>query len=304
MRVLVTGGAGLIGMALRRRLKKAGHEVVATDLTNFGRDDADLVLLPLADTKAHERLIAERRIEVIVHGGGVSGPMMFREQAGEIVDINVGSTVALLDAARRHGVGRFLLLSSHVVYGDVGDGIIDEAQRLRPATTYAASKVAGEALVESFSRQWGLSAASLRLTRVYGPYRRDNCFLRQILIDAAAGRQTVIPCDPDYAYHFVAADDVADAVLASVLAPSLGHYSYNVSSGEVLTMPQIRQIALDGVPGAQVDLVPGVDDAPERQADFALDAIRQDTGWQPRLGLAEGLSTYHRHFQQDPRIVR
>jgi len=304
MKVLVTGGAGMIGMALRRLLPRHGHEVFATDLTDFGRDDPHLLLMPLSDHNGHERLVAENGIEAIVHGGGISGPMMIRDDPAQIVDINVASTVALLDIARRHGLRRFLLLSSHVVYGDVGPDLIEEDRGLHPATTYAASKVAGEALVESFGRQWGLSAASLRLTRVYGPYRRANCFLRQMLIDTAAGATTTIPCDPDYLYHFVAADDVAGAVLACLEADELRYSAYNVTSGEVLTMSQVRAIALEALPGARIELVAGVDDAPEGQTDFSLARLLADTGWRPALPLKQGMADYAARFAADPEIVR
>lgn len=303
MKVLVTGGAGLVGMALRRILPEHGHTVIATDVTDFGRPDPELLHLPLADASGHERLIAEHGVAAIVHGGGVSGPMMLRDEPARIVDINVASTVALLDIARRRGLHRVLLLSSHVVYGDVGRALIHEDRPLHPTTTYAASKVAGEALVESFAAQWGVSAASLRLTRVYGPYRRANCFLRQAVLDAAAGRVTTIPCDPTYPYHFVSVDDVAGAVVAALAAPRLAHPAYNVASGEVLTMPQVRDAALAAIPGARIELVPGIDDAPELQTDFSLDRLRDDTGWTPAWPLQRGLADYAARYALDRTIA-
>jgi nucleoside-diphosphate-sugar epimerase len=303
VKVLVTGGAGLVGMALRRVLPEHGHAVVATDITSFGRPDPDLVLLPLEDNSGHERLVVEHAVDTIIHSGGISGPMMLRDEPGRIVDINVGSTVALLDVARRHRLQRFLLMSSHVVYGDVGPALIDEDRPLHPTTTYAASKVAGEALVESFSRQWGLSAASLRLTRVYGPYRRANCFLRQTLIDAAAGETTTIPSDPAFPYHFVSVEDVAGAAAACLAAPELRHTTYNVTSGEVLTMPQVRDIAERAVPGARITLVPGRDDAPELQTEFTMGRLADDAGWTPAWPLARGLADYAARYAADGTIV-
>lgn len=303
MRVLVTGGAGLIGMALRRVLPSFGHEVTAVDVTDFGRRDGDLLLVPLADVAGLEAIILERRIEAIVHGGGISGPVMERSRPVHVAEVNVMSTAALLDVCRRYDLKRFLLLSSHVVYGDTGGDLIIEERPLHPGTTYAATKVAGEALVESFARQFGLSGASLRLTRVYGPHRRANCFLREIIINAAAGRTTRIPCDPAYLYHFVHVDDVAEAVAAGLAATRLGHYTYNVTSGEVLTMPQIVAIAGQALPGASVELIPGVDDAPEVQTDFSLARIGADTGWRPRLPLATGFAAYVRALNTEPSLA-
>jgi UDP-glucuronate 4-epimerase len=292
MRVLVTGGAGLIGIAARRILAAQGHEVTAVDITNFGRNDPGLILMPLSDYVGLERLMTERGIEAIVHGGGISGPVMARDNPLLVVDVNITATAHLLEMARRHHLRRFILLSSHVVYGDVGPGTIGEETPLHPGTSYAASKVAGEALVESYAREFGLSGASLRLTRVYGPYRRDNCFLRSMILDAASGKVTVIPCDPEFLYHYIYVDDVADAIAASLSAPSLAHRAYNITSGQVLTMPQVARVVRDALPLARVELISGVDDAPEVQVDFDLGRAAADLGWRPRFGLDRGFAAY------------
>lgn len=299
MKVLVTGGAGLLGMALRHSLPAFGHEVVATDITDFGRDDPGLVRLPLSDIGAIEQLVLSHGIEAIVHGGGISGPVMLREDPRAISEINIGSTVGLLDICRRHGLKRFLLLSSHVVYGETGSAVIDEERAPHPSTTYAASKVAGEALVESFAREWGVSGASLRLTRVYGAHRRANCFLRQSLIDAAENRHTVIPCDETFPYHYVYVDDCVGAIAACLGAPALRHAAYNVTSGEVVTMPEVQAVINTVLSPGQVELVPGRDDAPELQADFSLSRITADTGWMPRFSLKKGFTDYAQRVARD-----
>ena len=231
-------------------------------------------------------------MDAIVHGGGLSGPMMRPDEPVAITEINVLATAALLDIARRHGVGQVVFMSSHVIYGECGTDLLAEDRALRPATTYAASKVAGEALVQSFRAEFGLSAASLRLTRVYGPFRRGDCLLRRIALDAAAGRETVIPYAPDHAYHYVSVEDVAAATLACLQAPELPHAAYNVTSGEPLQMPEIADIARAVLPGATLRLVAGPGDVPEVQQDFDLSAIAADTGWRPRWRLAEGYADY------------
>ncbi|MDB5563290.1 MAG: NAD-dependent epimerase/dehydratase [Hyphomicrobiales bacterium] len=303
MRVLVTGGAGLIGLAARRILAAQGHEVTAVDITDFGRNDSRLILMPLSDYAGLERIITERGIEAIVHGGGISGPVMARDNPLLVIDVNITATAHLLDMARRHQLRRFILLSSHVVYGDVGPGTITEEFPLHPGTSYAASKIAGEALVESYSREFGFSAASLRLTRVYGPYRRDNCFLRSMILDAAAGKTTVIPCDPGYLFHYIHVDDVAEAIAASLSAPTLARRSYNITSGQVLTMPEVIGIARGALPEARVEMVLGVDDAPDIQIDFDLARAAADLGWRPRFALQRGFSAYLAAMPETPDIA-
>lgn len=304
MKVLITGGAGLVGMALRRHLQAAGHSVLATDITDFSRHDPDLVLADLDDYARLEQMVVEGKVEAIVHSGGISGPLMQRESPRSVVRINVDSTAFLLDLARRQGIGRFLLMSSHVIYGHSDQPVISEEDAVHPGTTYAASKVAGEALVEAFSREFGVSASALRLTRVYGPHRRANCYLRQAIEDSFVDKTTIIPCDPTFPYHFLSVEDVAGATLAALAADKLDHATYNVGSGEVLTMDAVRRTILAVVPSARIELVEGRDPAPEVQNNFSLQRLAEDAGWRPQYPLAAGFADYYRRALVDGKVMQ
>ena len=304
MKVLVTGGAGLVGMALRRHFQAAGHSVLATDITDFSRHDPELVLADLDDHARLEQMVVEGKVEAIVHSGGISGPLMQRESPRNVVRINVDSTAFLLDLARRQGIGRFLLMSSHVVYGQSDQPVISEEDAVHPGTTYAASKVASEALVEAFSREFGVSASALRLTRVYGPHRRANCYLRQAIEDSFVDKTTIIPCDPTFPYHFLSVEDVAGATLAALAAEKLHHATYNVGSGEVLTMDAVRRTILGVVPSARIEMVEGRDPAPEVQYDFSLQRLAEDAGWRPQYQLAAGFADYYRRALVDGKVMQ
>ncbi|MGO7076612.1 NAD-dependent epimerase/dehydratase family protein [Rhizobium johnstonii] len=292
MNILLTGGAGLIGMAARDVLASAGHTVTAIDVTDFGRGDTGLTLMGLDDRASLEALITNNRIDAIVHCGAISGPMMAKGEPLKIVTVNIDTTALLLDLARLHNMKRFVFCSSISVYGDAGRMVINEETQLHPTSVYGASKVACEQLVEGFAVEYGLEGVSLRIGRVYGPYRRANCFLADIIRDAQAGKATVIPCDPEFTYHYVHADDVAEAIAAVLVAPHFKRRSYNVGAGEPLTMPEIAAIAEAVIAGAKVELVSGADDVPDVQTDFDVSRIGQDIGWKPKLPLATGLAAY------------
>jgi UDP-glucuronate 4-epimerase len=297
MNVLVTGGAGLIGMALRGALAARGHAVTAIDVTDFDRGDADLRLVGLHDRARLEALIVDNGIEAIVHCGAISGPMMAKGEPLLIVETNIDGTAMLLDLARIHRMRRFVFCSSISVYGDVGAATIVEDIPLRPTSVYGASKVAGEQLIRGFAAEYGLEGVSLRIARVYGPYRRANCHLGSMIRDAAAGRVTEIPCDPNFPYHYVYVDDVADALIAALEAEGLPSREYNVGSGEALTMPEIAAIAGRAIPGVKVKLTPGADDVPDVQTIFDISRIARELGWRPRLNLAEGLQSYRQAIE-------
>src|SRR6202020_1228127 len=88
--------------------------------------------------------------------------------------------------------------------------------------------------------------------RGYGPHRRADCHLGSMIRDAGAGRVTEIPCDPQFIYHYVHVDDVAEALIVALEAEALPAQEYNVGSGQALTMPEIADIARKAVPGAAV----------------------------------------------------
>jgi UDP-glucose 4-epimerase len=282
----------LIGMALRKALTGKGHMVTAIDVTDFGRLDPDLEIVSITDDVALADLFARKALDAVIHCGAISGPMMARGEPMKIVEVNIDGTALLLNLARVHGLQRFVLCSSISVYGNVGKATIAEDTQLRPTSVYAASKVAGEQLVEAFAAEYGLKGISLRIGRVYGPYRWANCHLAAMIRDAAVGKTTQIPCDPEFTYHYVYVDDVAGALIAALTADANSFSAYNVGSGEALTMPQIAEIARAVIPGVNPQLVAGADDVPCVQTVFDVSRIATELAWRPQFDLASGLKAY------------
>jgi UDP-glucose 4-epimerase len=292
MTTLVTGASGLIGMALRPILAARGDRVVPIDIADHGRDDPALRRVGLDDRAALEALITEEAIDSIVHCGAISGPMLARGEPLALVSANIDATALLLDLARRHAMRRFVFCSSISVYGDVGAATITEATPLRPTSVYGATKVACEQLIRGFAAEYGLSGASLRIGRVYGPYRRANCHLKALIRASEQGLEAEIPCEPAFVYHYVYADDVAEALRAALDAPALPNLEYNVGSGEALTMPAILAALAAREPLLRARLVPGVDDVADVQTAFDVGLIGRDLGWTPRFDIAEGVLAY------------
>jgi UDP-glucuronate 4-epimerase len=292
MNILLTGAAGLIGMALRPLLAEHGHKVVPIDITDFGRGDADLTQISLDDRLPLEALIKEQQINALVHCGAVSGPMMFQDQPLKIVEANIDTTALLLDLAREHKMQRFVFCSSISVYGNVGKATISESTPFAPTSVYGATKAACEQLIQGFSAQYGLSGVSLRISRVYGPYRRANCHLNSIIRNSEKGIVTEIPCEPDFIYHYIYVDDVARAILATLDARELPHRVYNIGSGEAMTMQAILEAVTAANPQMRGRLVAGKDDVPDVQTAFDISLIDEDLGWRPRFTVGQGVAAY------------
>jgi UDP-glucuronate 4-epimerase len=292
MKVLVTGGAGLIGMAARKTLASRGHEVTAIDITNFGRDDPELILIGLAERAPLEKLMDDAGIEAIVHCGAISGPMLAKGQPSLLVSSNIDGTALLLDLARERNMRRFVFCSSISVYGNVGKAIITEERPLHPTSVYGATKVACEQLIEGFAVEYGLSGVSLRIARVYGPYRRANCYIGTMIRDADAGRMTEIACGADFPLHYVYVDDVAGALAVALEAEVEPGTAYNIGGPAALTMPEIAAVARRILPRARINIVPGKDDVPDVQTAFDLTLAKRKLGWAPTRDIAAGMLAY------------
>lgn len=292
MNVLVTGAAGLIGMALRPALEEHGHKVIAIDITDFNRSDPALRKISLDDRSALEALIRDEAVDSIVHCGAISGPMMAKGDPLKLVSVNIDATALLLDLARIYAMKRFVFCSSISVYGNVGTANITELTPLRPTSVYGATKVACEQLVQGFAEEYGVSGVSLRISRVYGPYRRANCHINSLIRDAESGEMTVLPCDPTFIYHYVYVDDVADAMMTALEVPSLPQRQYNVGSGEALTLPAVAAAAALANNKIRFRIVDGVDDVPDVQTSFDLSLIANDLEWKPKFRIGEGVTAY------------
>jgi UDP-glucose 4-epimerase len=172
MRVLVTGGAGYIGSHMVRLLLGNGAEVIVLDDLSTGHADAvrggHLVRGDVSDAAPTAKLLADRKIEAVVHfaaaslvGESVADPLKYYTR-------NVGGTVALLRAMRDAAVERIVFSSTAAVYGDPQRVPIDETHPTQPVNPYGSTKLAIERMLAECSAAYGLRAASLRYFNAAG----------------------------------------------------------------------------------------------------------------------------------------
>ncbi|MER7878446.1 NAD(P)-dependent oxidoreductase [Streptomyces solisilvae] len=288
--VLVTGASGLLGSGVVTKLRERGTRVLATDA--FPRAD-EVTVLDVTQPTAIHSLVAKEQVTGIVHCGGISGPMVARDNPQSIIDINIGGTANLLEAARVHGVRRLVFCSSLTVYGNTDEGPVPETTATQPTSVYAASKVAGEALVNAYATQHGVDGISLRIGTVYGPGRRTACFIRTLLQNAAVGTETVLPFGRDFPRQYLYVQDAVDALVHAWDTKSPVHRVFNATGDSYLTLPQIAEIASGIVPGVVARFEDGPDpDDPDRQGQLTAQRASDELGFTARWSLAEGIKAY------------
>ena len=178
MALLVTGAMGHVGQEVVRHALAAGAIVIAQYRTTYRDSDVrDLqgkvkwVSCNLADPAAVAALCDAHPIDACIHSAAVSNDKYARPQPLTAISANVGATAYLLDMARRKNWRRFLFVSTGSVFQNATDPTKPIPEDTAPAVTniYSTTKYCGELLTSMYRSQFGLSAAVVRISWVYGP---------------------------------------------------------------------------------------------------------------------------------------
>jgi nucleoside-diphosphate-sugar epimerase len=314
-RVLVTGAAGFVGINIVRRLAEHGATVVAlvrqppdAATQSFIAPVADRVSYLAGDVRDRSGLLElcrTERITHIVHGAAVTSAEAEREDPAGFVDVNLGGTLNLLEAARAVGAQRFVLISSTAVYGAPRDRerLIEETDALQIGGIYSICKQAGEELCRRYRELFGLSTVVGRLGTAYGPMERPSgsrASMSQVhsLVHAAlAGRQPKI-YGADRLRDVCYIDDVAEIFARLTLRPQLAYGVYNVSQGTAHSLNAIAAAVAELVPGLRWSSVEQPDQAdlvvlpPSERGPLDMRRAREDLEFTPRFPLHSGLAAY------------
>jgi UDP-glucuronate 4-epimerase len=247
MPTLITGGCGFVGINLAEALLSKGEAVVLFDrrpLPDEARSALGATHSPLAivsgdarDTGALTQLIREHRVERVVHAAVItSGVQRETSQPRDIIDVNIGGTVSVMEAARAAGCRRVLYVSSGAAYGQVLDeaGPLKEDAPSRPDTLYGITKYAAERTVLRLRALWGFDALCVRLGTVFGPWEyataaRDRLSPQlQLARLALRGEAAVLPAREvrrDWVYSRDVAAGLVALIEAGRTAPALFHLS-------------------------------------------------------------------------------
>jgi len=237
---LVTGGAGFLGINLCRFLLSRGHAVRSLDIAAFDypeRDAVDAILGDIRDSGTVDR--AMNGVEIVVHCAAAL-PL---SDTAEIDSTNVGGVRVLLDSALRHGVSRFINISSTAVYGIPDHHPIYETDRLQGVGAYGKSKIAAEKICDDF-RGRGICISQLRPKTFVGPERLGA--FEMLYEWAAGGRGFPVLGSGANRYQLLDVEDLCRAIYACATGdPRLVGDTFNIAAKEFGTMRDNFQAVLD-----------------------------------------------------------
>jgi UDP-glucose 4-epimerase len=323
MTLLVTGATGFVMSVLARHWLDAypAETVVALDVAPMD-DAAKRYFAPVADRlttvvadvtepESWRPALDAHTITFVVHGAAVTPisrgtPAEAKrepeaEAPARIIDVNIMGTVAVLEWARSlRSLRRFVYVSSGSVYKHHGPDRpgepLPEDGYVMPRRLYGISKLASELITERYGDLFGFSAASVRLSSVYGPMDRETGSRNfrhvpnRIAHKALEGAPLIRVNTLDGVGDYIQAEDVASGIAHLLKAPMLRFSTYNIAAGETATVGDLAGWAAERVPGFHAKV------APPDQADIIQDPaltggmwgaydisrIMADTGWKPR----------------------
>ena len=296
MRILITGGAGFLGASLANRLVGEGHTVLALDDLTAGdprRLDRE-VLLTRGDVRDVPKLwTLLQGVDCVYHLAARVRVPESVHYPSEYNEVNVGGTVALMQAMRDTGVHRVVLASSGAIYGEQDHQPIGEGQTPHPDSPYGVSKIAAEYYVATLGTLYDIETVSLRIFNTYGPGQdlppSYPPVIPQVLRQAQTGGSIVIFGDGSQTRDFVFVDDVVEAMVLAGTARSANRAVINIGSGREVSIAELARHVIRATDKQASTLYnPAASGGVSRLvADVGL--ARELLGWMPRTTLEEGL---------------
>ncbi|HEX7057462.1 MAG TPA: dTDP-glucose 4,6-dehydratase [Bacilli bacterium] len=302
MRLLVTGGAGFIGsnFVLYMMRKYRDYRVVNLDALTYAgnpenlREIADepnytFVHGDITDAALVERLFADG-VDAVVNFAAESHVDRSIREPDVFVKTNVLGTQVLLEAARRHGVKKYIQVSTDEVYGTLGEtGLFTEKTPLAPNSPYSASKAGADLLARAYHETYGLPVNITRCSNNYGPYQFPEKLIPLMIVNALHDKPLPVYGDGLNVRDWLYVEDHC-AAIDLVLHHGKAGEVYNIGGNNEKTNLEIVRLILSEL-GKPESLIRFVADRLGHDRRYGIDAekIRRELGWQPRHMFATGI---------------
>ena len=308
MRILVTGGAGFIGSEfVRSRLGAGGaseRSVSGTGITVLDKltySGVEANLAPVADHPGYAFVhgdICDADLvdqvmpghDAVVHFAAESHVDRSIAGAGPFVTTNVLGTQVLLDAARKHGVGRFVHVSTDEVYGSIAEGSWTEEWPLAPNSPYSASKAASDLLALAYHRTHGMDVVVTRCSNNYGYYQFPEKLIPLFTTNLIDGATVPLYGDGGNIRDWLHVSDHCRGIELALLKGRSGEV-YNIGGGTEVTNKELTGLLLEAT-GAGWERVVPVEDRKGHDRRYSLDIskISEELGYAPQVRFEDGLA--------------
>jgi UDP-glucose 4-epimerase len=309
--IMVTGGLGINGIWVTRKLVEQGIRPVLFDVRDdfslagdWLRDKVDFVFGDVTSMDSLTEAIATYKPSCIIHmAAAISG---FHQDLRKTFAVNAMGTVNLLEAAAQGGVKRVVFTSSRAAYGSItGPSAhptyvpIREEHPAWPANAYDVGKLASEVMGNNYAADTDLEFVALRFAAIYGPGKLKTHgefgILSKMVEKSLAGEEIDIPRGGEQQDDVIYVEDVAEAVVLAALHVKPSHTLYNISRNQGTTLHDFADAVRASIPEARITIGPGLDYLGVGSSYFGVmdnTRAREDLGFTPKYDLKAGVAAY------------
>ena len=300
---------------------------------------AELIVADVAEAQTWDTVLAQHSPDVVIHLAAETGTGQSLEESTRHTHVNVVGTSQLLDGLNRHGKlpRRIVLSSSRAVYGEGAwsdsDGkpfypgqrtsaTLDQAQWDFPGATplpmkasatfpapvsvYGATKLAQEHVLQAWAKSYGVETVILRLQNVYGPGQSlinpytgiMSLFCRM----AMGGKSIPLYEDGEVRRDFILIDDVASAIVAGAVSPTVQGEPMDIGSGEFQTIGTAAKLIAKHYNAPEPHVTGQYRQGDVRHAWADISAAKDVLGWTPQYNLAQGIDRLANWIDAQPDV--
>lgn len=307
MKILVTGGCGLIGHNVVQRLEQLGHEVVIVDTrTNYGIipwDEVNYLMdernkkittksvycIDIASYQMRD-LFHRYKFDTVIHMASFPRQKVVNANPKLGARTMMEGLLNLLEEAKMNNVTKFLYISSSMVYGDFADDVTEDAI-CKPQGQYGIMKLAGEDLVKDYSRRGCFNHTIIRPSAVYGPLDVEDRVIAKFMLTAMRGG-TLNVNGAGETLDFTYVEDAADGIVAAALSDNTTNKTYNITKSHSRTLLDAAHLAIKLANNGSIQVKDKDADFPTRGA-LNINAARRDFGFNPMVDVEEGFEKYY-----------
>lgn len=253
-------------------------------------DRYEFLKADIADRDAIEALMAKHKFYAVVNFAAETHVDRSISSPGNFVHTNLAGTEVLLECARKHGVRRFVQISTDEVYGSLGpEGRFTEKSPLDPSSPYSASKTGADLLALAAHKTFGQEVVITRCSNNYGPYQFPEKLIPLMITRALADQKLPVYGDGLNVRDWIHVEDHCRAVMAVLLDGKPGEV-YNVGADAELENITVVELILESL-GKPRSLIEYVTDRLGHDRRYAIDSakIRNELGWKPIHTPREGI---------------
>ena len=316
-KILVTGGAGFIGSSFIQFLLKNVADIIvynldkltyAGDLERLRDVESDKRYQFMKGDICNEDIVQDifsKDINAVVHFAAETHVDRSIKDSIPFEATNIRGTLALLNAARKHGIDRFIHISTDEVYGALSEeGQFFETTPLNPNSPYSASKAAADLFVRAYCHTYKLPAIIARPSNNYGPFQYPEKLIPVVISSAIDNKPVPVYAKGENVREWIYVEDCVEGIFAVLEKGGIGEV-YNIGSGqERRNIEVVRRIL--SILGKSETLIEYVQDRPGHDFRYSLntDKIKNEFGFEAKTDFDDGLEKTVRWYMENERWWR